>query len=63
MEALGAHDTGVVVRLLGQRTVAQVHTHLRTQAEEPCDEVVRLQDALLVHLEWSVVMLTIGQTY
>ena len=36
--------------LVAECTVAQVHAHLSTQAEETGDEVVRLKDALLVHL-------------
>ena len=53
VETLGADQRGAVVGL-GQRAVAQIHAHLRTQAEEARDEVVRLQDALLVHLKCRV---------
>jgi len=35
---------------LGQRTVTQVDTHLRTQAEEARYQVVGLEDALQMHL-------------
>jgi len=31
---------------LRQRSIAQINTHLGTQPEEPCDEVVRLEDTL-----------------
>lgn len=51
--ALGTDDGGAggrVVLLLGLGTVADLHAHLRAEAEEACDQVVRLQDALLVHL-------------
>jgi hypothetical protein len=54
VEALGADEGGSVAgagRGFAQRAVTQVHTHLRAQAEEARDQVVRLEDALLVHLE------------
>jgi len=35
---------------LGQRAVTQVDTHLRTQAEEACYQVIGLEDALQMHL-------------
>lgn len=40
-----------VVLLFSLRTVADLHTHLCAQAEEPCDQVVCLQDPLLMHLK------------
>lgn len=49
VEAFGA-DQRRAVRLLPERAVTQVDAHLRTEAEEARDEVVRLQDSLLVHL-------------
>ena len=41
VETLGAHQSGRV-RLLAEGAVAQVDAHLRAQAEEASDEVVRL---------------------
>lgn len=51
---LGSDDGGTrcrVVLLLSLRPVAYLHAHLCAQSEEPRDQVVCLQDALLVHLE------------
>lgn len=46
----GCTGCGVVL-LLRLCTVADFHTHFRAQTEEPCDQVIRLQDALLMHLK------------
>ena len=52
VEAFGPDERRSVVRAgFPERTVTQIHTHLRTQAEEAGDEVVRFQDTLLVHLQ------------
>lgn len=40
-----------VVLLLSLCPIAYLHTHFCAQPEEPCDQVICLQDALLVHLE------------
>jgi len=40
-----------VVLLLGLSSVAYLNTHFCAQPEEPCDQVIGLKDALLVHLE------------
>lgn len=51
--AFGSDDGGAgrrVVLLLGLRPVADLHAHLSAQAEEACDQVIRLQNALLMHL-------------
>ena len=50
VETLGAHQRRAVC-LLRQCSVAQVYAHLGAQAEEPGDQIVCLQDALLVHLK------------
>lgn len=50
---LGSDDgcTGCwVVLLLSLSPIAYLHTHFCAQPEEPCDQVICLQDALLVHL-------------
>lgn len=39
-----------VVLLLSLCPIAYLHTHFCAQPEEPCDQVISLQDALLVHL-------------
>lgn len=51
---LGSDDgcTGCrVVLLLSLSAVADLHTHFCAQPEESCDQVIRLQDSLLMHLE------------
>ena len=40
-----------VVLLLSLSPIAYLHTHFSAQSEEPCDQVIGLQDALLVHLQ------------
>jgi len=45
VEALNP-DTSHHLARLRQRSVAQVHAHLSTQAEESCYQVVRLENAL-----------------
>lgn len=52
--ALGSDDGGTgcwVVLLFSLCAIAYLHTHFCAQPEEPSDQVIRLQDALLVHLE------------
>lgn len=52
--ALGPDDGGTgcrVVLLLRLCPVADLDTHLGAQPKKPGDQVVRLQDALLVHLK------------
>ena len=48
VEAFGPDKRGRVVGL-GQGAIAKVYTHLGGHAKEPCDEVVGLEDAVLVH--------------
>lgn len=51
---LGSDDgcTGCwVVLLLSLCPIAYLHTHFCAQSEEPCDQVISLQDTLLVHLQ------------
>lgn len=43
-----------VVLLLSLCPIAYLHTHFCAQSEEPCDQVICLQDALLVHLDEKV---------
>ena len=43
-------DQGWAVVLLGEGAVAEVHAHLGGHAEEPGDQVVRLQQTVEVHL-------------
>lgn len=52
MVALGPDygRAGGRVLLFGLSTVTDLHAHLCAQPEEASDEIIRLQDALLVHL-------------
>ena len=49
VEAVGA-DQRQAVAGVGERAVTQVDAHLGAEPEETRDQVVRLQDALAVHL-------------
>lgn len=50
MKTLGSYQRGAV-RLFAERAVTQIHTHLGTEAEKSCDQVISLQYALLMHLK------------
>ena len=50
VETFGTNQSGAV-RLFTERSVAQVHAHLGTQAEKASYQVVRLQNSLGMHLE------------
>ena len=48
---------------LGQRSVAQIHTHLGTQTEETCYQVVGLEDTLKMHLSHNDIVASCKCTY
>jgi len=52
MEALDSDSRHHLARL-GQRSVAQIDTHLSAETEETCYEVISLEDALKMHLSYN----------
>ena len=51
-------DTGHHLAGLRQCSIAQVNTHLGTETEEACYQVVGLQNALEMHLSNNIIQMT-----